>query len=54
MSEVFLVHLPLDECHYGSTLVQVLAWCRQQQAITGANVDPVLCRHMVSLGPNEF
>ena len=24
------------------------------QAITWANVDPVLCRHMTSLGPNEL
>ena len=29
-------------------IVQVMAWCRQ------ANVDPDLCRHMVSLGHNEF
>ena len=25
-----------------------------QQAITWANIDPDLCRHMVSLGPNEL
>ena len=26
----------------------------RQQAITWANVDPDLCRHMASLGPNEL
>ena len=26
----------------------------RQQAITWANVDPVFCRHMASLGPNEL
>ena len=34
-----------------STLVQ--AWCRQQQVITWANVDPHPCRHVESLGHNE-
>ena len=34
------------------TLVQVMAW--RQQAITWANVDPDLCRHMVSIGHNEL
>ena len=37
-----------------STLVQVRAWCGHQQAITWANVDPDLCRHMASLGHNEL
>ena len=36
-----------------STLVQVMAWCRQQRAITWLNVDPVLYRHMASLGHNR-
>ena len=36
------------------TLVQVMAWCRQQQAITWASVDPDICRHMASLGPYEL
>ena len=31
-----------------------MAWCRQQQAITWANVDPDLCRHMVLQGHNEL
>ena len=29
-------------------------WAIRQQAITWANVDPDLCRHMVSLGHNEL
>ena len=37
-----------------STLVQVMAWCHQAQAITWANVDTVLCRHVASLGLNEL
>ena len=38
-----------------STLVQVMAWCRQATShYTWANVDPDLCRHMVSLGHNEL
>ena len=46
--------MPMDLTDGKSTLVQVMAWCHQQQAITWANVDPDLCRHMVSLGPNEL
>ena len=30
------------------------AWTKWRQAITWANVDPVLCRHMASLGHNEL
>ena len=37
-----------------STLVQVMVGAVRQQAITWANVYPDLCRHMVSLGLNEF
>ena len=33
-----------------STMFQVKVWC--QQAITWANFDPDLCRHMASLGHN--
>jgi len=33
-----------------STLEQVMAWCRQQQAITWANVDQDHCCHMAPLG----
>ena len=31
-----------------------MAWCRQEQAITWANVDLDGCRHMASIGPNEL
>ena len=40
--------MPLDLTDDKSTLVQVMAWCRQ------ANVDPDLCRQMASLGLNEL
>ena len=46
--------MPLDLTDDKSTLVEVMAWCRQAQAITWANVDPVLCHHMASLGLNEL
>ena len=59
MAEVSLVNLSLDECH--STLLMISQhWFRKwlvavrQQAITWANGDPDLCRHMASLGPNEL
>ena len=45
--------MPLDLTDDKSTLVQVMAWCRQRQAINWAN-NPDLCRHMVSLGHNEL
>ena len=35
-----------------STLVQVMAWCRQ--ATSHYKVDSVLCCHVASLGPNEL
>ena len=41
--------MPKHQIHDESTLGQVITW-----AITWANVDPVLCRHMASLGPNEL
>ena len=37
-----------------STLVQEMACAIRQQAITWANVDPDLRRHMASLGLNEL
>ena len=43
--EIALTWKPQDLTDDKSTLVR-------QQAITWANVDPVLCRHMVSLGLN--
>ena len=57
MAVISRVKLPSDEHHW--TLVMISqCWCRlgaiRQQAITGANVDPDLRRHMVSLGYNEL
>ena len=49
-----LQRMPQDLSDDKSALVQVMAWYRRQQAITWANVDPDLCHHMVSLGPNEL
>ena len=46
--------MSLDLTDDKTTLVQVMAWCVRQQAITWADVDPDLCRHMASLGPNEL
>ena len=52
-----LMIMPSDECH-GTYLKISQHWFRQwlgavrQQAITWANVDPDLCRHMASLGHN--
>ena len=37
-----------------STLVQVIAWCPQQQDITWANADPDLYHDMASPGHNEL
>ena len=59
MFEASLVELPLYECHWASLMISQ-HWLRQwlgavrQQAITWANVDPDLCRHMASLGHNEL
>ena len=59
MAGVFLVKLPSEESHW--TLVMISQhWFRQwlgavrQQAIALANVDPDLCRHLVSLGHIEL
>ena len=59
MVDVYIVNLPLDECR--STLLMISQhWFRQwlgafrQQAITWANGDPDLCRHIASLGPNSY
>ena len=50
-SEFAFRWMSLDRTDDKSTLVQVIAWCRQPQAITWVNVDPDLCRHIGSLGP---
>ena len=58
MAEVSLVKLLSDGCHWTSLISQ--HWFREwlgavrQQAITWANVEPDLCRHMASLGHNEL
>ena len=44
--------MPLDLTDDVSILVHVMAWCRQATSRTWANVDPNLCRHMVSPGHN--
>ena len=44
--------MPQDLTDDKSTLVQVMAWCRQ--AIAWTSVDQDLQCHMVSLGPNEL
>ena len=46
--------MSLDLTDNKSTMVQVVAWCRQQQAITWANVDQDLCPQMASLGHNKL
>ena len=46
--------MPLDLTDDKSTLVQVMAWCRQATTITWANADPDLCHQMVSLDLNEY
>ena len=37
-----------------STLVQIVAWCRQAPSHCLSQVDPDLCCHMASLGVNEL
>ena len=48
--------MPQDFIHGKSKFiwVQVMDWCLQEQAITWANVDPVFCHHLASLGLNEL
>ena len=58
MAVVSLEKLPSNECYWpllmiSQLLVDAMAWCHQK-TITWANVDPVLCRHMASLGPKEL
>ena len=59
MAKVSIVELPSDESQWTPPMISQY-WFRywfgavRQQAITWANVDPDLCRHMASLGPNEL
>ena len=52
--KIALVWMPHEFTNDRSALVQVMAWCRQAQAITWTNVDQVLCRCIASLGSGEF
>ena len=52
--QIALIWLPQNTFDYKSILVQVMAWCWQHQAITWANVDIDLCRHMTPSGQNEL
>ena len=54
-----LMKFPSDDCHWTllmikSTLVQVMAWCCQASSHYLSQCWPDLCRHMASLGHNEF
>ena len=51
--KIALRRMRLDLTDDKSTLVQVMAGAWRHQAITWANVDPDLCRHMVSIGHSE-
>ena len=59
MADVYLVKLLSDEHHWTLQMISQ-HWFRQwlgavrQQAITWANVDQDLCRHMASLSHNEL
>ena len=59
VSSLRLRIMPWDECQGTSPMISQ-DWFRQwicavmQQAITWANVDPDLSRHMASLGHNEY
>ena len=46
--------MPQNHTDDKSALVQVTVWCRPEKNIACANVDPDLCRRLVSLGVNEF
>ena len=46
--------IPKDLTDDKSTSVQVMDLAVRQQAITWANINQELCRHMASLGHNEL
>ena len=46
-SEMVFWLISLNLTYEKSTLVQVIDWCHQQQAIIWANVDTDVCHHMV-------
>ena len=59
VTDASLMKLPSDECKWILLMISQ-CWFRlwlgaiRQLAITGANVDSDLCRHMASLGHNEL
>ena len=52
--EIALSWMPQNLTNEKSTLVREWLGAVTQQAITLANVDPDLCRHMASLSHNEL
>ena len=52
--EIALGWMPLDLTDEKSTLVQVMAWCRQATSHYLSQFDPDKCCHMASLGHNEL
>ena len=50
--EIGLGWVPYEPTDDKSTLLKVMTWCCQQQAIIWANIDPDKCRHMASLEHN--
>ena len=44
--------MPQNLTYENSTLIQVMAWCHQAQAITWAKVDPDLCCQIASVSHN--
>ena len=51
---LMIVKVNVRRPHYQSTLVQVMAWCRQAVTITWASIDPDICCHVESLGHYEL
>ena len=53
--EIILRWMPQNTLDGEPTLVQIMAWCLQQLAITWANVDiDLCCCYMASQGHNEL
>ena len=53
-ANIMLECMPEDLVESKSTLVQVMTWCRQQQAITWTTGDQDFPRHMAPLYRNDF
>ena len=52
--EIALIWMSMDFTDDQSTLVQVMAWCRQATSHYLSQFDPDIWRHMASLGHNEL